>query len=139
MSHTDAGPRWEPRVAPEKIRRLYEADARGILDQELLDDVAFALYARCDSILTVTEAVRGRAKCPRCAQLCERVRARTGKPREDRLRCETCAWESTWGAYRKSYQDRRLFGGGAVDASGFTWSSSRRLALPRRRCGLSTG
>ena len=29
--------RWAPRMEPEKIRRLYEMDARGIRDEELLD------------------------------------------------------------------------------------------------------
>lgn len=27
---------WAPRVRPEKIRRLYQAEARGILDEELI-------------------------------------------------------------------------------------------------------
>jgi hypothetical protein len=116
VSNHDVGPQWEPRVSPEKIRRLYETDARGILDEELLDDIAFALYARCESILTVTEAVRGRVKCPRCSRLCDRLKTPTGETREDVLRCGDCAWETTWGAYHQSYRDRRLIGRGAVDA-----------------------
>src|SRR5438309_1523131 len=30
--------RWAPRVNPHKIRRLYETDARGIVDDELIED-----------------------------------------------------------------------------------------------------
>jgi hypothetical protein len=116
MRDRDAGPRWEPRVAPEKIRRLYETDAQGMLDEELLDDVAFALYARCDSTLTVTEAVRGRVKCPHCSQICERIKAQTGSSREDVLRCGHCSWELTWGIYHDSFQGQQLIGRGAVDA-----------------------
>jgi ribosomal protein L37AE/L43A len=78
--------------------------------------VAYALYARCDSIVTVTEAVRGRFRCPRCADICDRIDMRTGVSADHVLRCSRCSWEMTVGAYRKSYRDRRLFGGGAEEA-----------------------
>ena len=116
MASQNTDLRWEPRVPGLRIRRLYETDARGILDEELLDEVAYALYSRCESILTVTEAVRGRVKCPRCGMICTRVRAASRKSREDPLRCPDCAWETTWGDYRRSYENKRLFGGGAVEA-----------------------
>jgi len=45
---------WAPPVSKEKIRRLYESDASGLRDDELLDDVGITLYLRCKSILTVT-------------------------------------------------------------------------------------
>lgn len=32
---------WEPRVPQHKIRRLYENDAAGIIDEALIDDVAY--------------------------------------------------------------------------------------------------
>jgi len=53
---------WAKKVSPNKIRRLYNLDAQGIMDEELIDDVAYTFYARCESILTVTEASRGRVK-----------------------------------------------------------------------------
>ena len=37
----DALPRWAPRVPQDKVRRLYETDARGIYDDELIDDVGY--------------------------------------------------------------------------------------------------
>src|SRR5205823_4480926 len=46
--------RWTPRLRPEKLCRLYETDARGILDEDLVDEVAYALYSRCESIIKVT-------------------------------------------------------------------------------------
>jgi hypothetical protein len=116
MARQNTDLRWEPRVRGDRIRRLYETDARGILDEELLDEVAYALFSRCESILTVTEAVRGRVRCPRCAAICARLRAESRRPRQDRLRCPDCAWETVWGDYQRSYQNKRLFGGGAVDA-----------------------
>ena len=39
------------RVPRHKIRRLYESDARGMLDEELLDDVGYGIYARCQDII----------------------------------------------------------------------------------------
>ncbi len=49
-----------------KIRRLYESDAKRILDQELYEDVGICLLLllRCESILTINEAKHGRVKCP---------------------------------------------------------------------------
>src|SRR5260370_18584882 len=86
MARQNTDLRWEPRVPGLRIRRLYETDARGIRDEVLLDEVAYALYSRCESILTVTEAVRGRVKCPRCGTLCRRLRAARRESREDPLR-----------------------------------------------------
>jgi hypothetical protein len=71
--------RWAPRVNPSLIRRLYEADARGIVDDELFDDVGSALHARCQSILA--GASRG-AERPRFSAIQSRVRSchRTALP-----------------------------------------------------------
>lgn len=49
-------PKWSPRVRKEKIRRLYQNDARGILAEELLYDVGTTLYCRCESILDPSAA-----------------------------------------------------------------------------------
>jgi hypothetical protein len=104
-------PRWNPRVPQHQIRRLYENDARGILDEDLVQDVAIALYLRCQSILVATEAHEGQATCPRCG----------GKIPHDWnknavITCAGCGWRTTWGAYFKTYQDKQLHGGGAVFA-----------------------
>lgn len=97
--------KWSRRVKPAAIRRLYTFDAKGIVDEELIDEVGYAMYARCLSIRTVTEAHAGRAICPRCRAI---VRHRWKK--EEPLICE-CGWQATWGAYLKSYQGKQLHGG----------------------------
>jgi hypothetical protein len=104
-------PRWYPRVRQEKIRRLYESDAQGLLDEELTEDVAWRLYQRCRSILIATEAHDGRATCPRCE-----TKIPHNWDRAAILRCSGCGWQTTWGAYLKTYQDKQLHGGGAVFA-----------------------
>jgi hypothetical protein len=95
-------------VLPQTIRRLYELDARGIRDADLIDEVAWALYARCESILRATNAGRGRVHCP----WCDGMVPHRGR-KEVVMRC-ACGWESTWGDYLATYQHRQLSGGGAV-------------------------
>jgi hypothetical protein len=102
---------WAKRVSPAKIRQVYNLDAQGIMDEELIDDVAYAFYARCESILKVTEASRGRVKCPECG--C--VILRHGVDKEQIIKCQDCSWEITWGEYFRSYHQKQLHGGGAVD------------------------
>ena len=105
--------RWAPRVNPVAIRRLYETDAQGIVDEEQIDEVGYALYARCRSILRATEAHQGRVTCPRCEHVVDRG-ASAGARREEIVRCARCGWRARWREYFQTYQDKRLVGGGAV-------------------------
>ncbi|MCL4506333.1 MAG: hypothetical protein M1434_06945 [Chloroflexi bacterium] len=107
----DIRPQWHPRVKKELVRRLYENDARGLRDEDLIARVGFALLLRCQSILIATEAHAGRATCPRC----EAIIPHHSQP-DEALVCARCGWQTTWAAYHRSYRDRQLFGGGAVDA-----------------------
>lgn len=102
---------WAPRVPQFKIRRLYESDALGAWDSELIDEVAYGFYARCQSILTVTAAEHGRVACPGCGQVIERHAGH-----DETLRCERCGWQITWREYLHSYQHKQLSGGSAVGA-----------------------
>jgi hypothetical protein len=99
-------PQWAPRVPRELIRRLYEREAQGIIDEELVDEVAFAFYARCQSIIQATEAARGRAACARCDHVIDHlVRG------AEVLRCEKCGWELAWRDYRVSFRGKYLITG----------------------------
>jgi predicted RNA-binding Zn-ribbon protein involved in translation (DUF1610 family) len=74
------------------VRRFYEAAARGALDEALIDDVGTALYGRCRSILTVTEAhMGGRLPCPSCGHV---IRRKGG--RDEVLNCKECSWSLPW-------------------------------------------
>lgn len=101
--------RWAPRVQPHKLRRLYELDAQGILDEELLDDVGYALYSRCQSILHVSSAMLGNVHCPRC----DTIIRRQGNDPSELLHCPTCDWETVWAAYHNTYCTQELGAGGA--------------------------
>src|SRR5512144_2484312 len=91
-------PTWAPRVPQARIRRLYELDARGIYDAELLDEVGWALRSRCQSFIAAVEAVRGRAVCPACGQI-----VRHGARPDEVLHC-ACGWECTWRSYFATIQ-----------------------------------
>jgi len=107
-----AAVRWAPRVAPWKVRRLYENDAQGLVDEELIDDVAYSLYARCQSILAVYAAEQGLVACP----LCGAEIPRRQRDEQELLRCPLGHWQTTWGLYRKSYRHKQLWAGRAVTA-----------------------
>ena len=110
--------RWAPRVAKRKIQRLYEWESKGVLDEELIEDVGFTLLLRCRAILTIRDARDGRVTCPRCDRE-ERatVILRTGEGGPDELiECDRCEWKITWGEYHKTYQHKQLHSGGAVAA-----------------------
>jgi hypothetical protein len=111
MEREAAPVRWASKVAPEKIRRLYEADAAGLGDEELLDEVGCGLYVRCVSILEVTEAALGRAKCHGCGGI---IRHRAG--RDEGLRCEGGGWGASWRGCQRGYKGKQLFGGAALGA-----------------------
>lgn len=100
MPPTSTLPAWAPRVAQAPIRRLYELDAQGIVDDELIDTVAYALLARCESFIAATDAAEGRVHCPRCAAIV---------PRADLLRCP-CGWALPWTDYFDTIQHRQLSG-----------------------------
>jgi hypothetical protein len=102
------GFKWARRVEPEKIRRLYTLDAKGIVDEELIDEVGYAMYARCESIRIATEAHAGRPTCHKCRGTMEH-RWKRNEP----MVCESCGWTTTWGDYLKTYQRKQLYGGKA--------------------------
>jgi hypothetical protein len=102
--------RWARRVSREKIRQLYRQDAQGIVDEELIDEVGTALYARCQSILLVSNA---QVRCPRCQEIFD---VGWGDKREDDdvAVCPTagCGWQVTHRQYHDSWRRRRLISWG---------------------------
>ena len=88
------------------IRRLYEADAAGLADAALVDEVGCALLARCETIRRVTER-----RCPECGDPLEEAWKRL--PRDRRVWCRGCRWTSTWQVYHRSYKGQRIHGGRA--------------------------
>jgi hypothetical protein len=104
MSSNRILPEWAPRVPQAKIRQLYQNDAAGIYDDELINEVGYGLLARCKSFIEANEAFHGRVRCPRCSAIVNHSRAK-----DELLRC-ACGWELTWGEYFATIQHRQLSG-----------------------------
>ena len=102
---------WSPRVSQQKIRLLYEKDAKGIIDEKLIDDIAFSFFIRCQDIITVTDASLGKVKCIKCENIIYH-----NWNKDEVLKCNKCSWKTTWGTYLKSYQRKQLHGGTALEA-----------------------
>ena len=100
-------PVWAPRLRKLHIQRLYQSCGQGLLDEELVDEVGFALYSRCISLLEVSEAIRGNPPCPRCG-----ATAQIDSAPDPFARCTACGWLCSWDEYQKTYQRKGLFAGG---------------------------
>ena len=93
-------PVWAPRVPQRKIYQLYETDAQGIYDLDLIQEVGYGLLARCESFITANRAREGELPCPECGQTVRR---------EETLRCP-CGWTLPWADYFKTIQHKQLSG-----------------------------
>ena len=100
MATSSRLPRWAPRVPRIKIRQLYERDAQGIYDLDLIHEVGYGLLARCESFITANRAREGELPCPECGQTVRR---------EEMLRCP-CGWALSWADYFKTIQHKQLSG-----------------------------
>ena len=91
---------WAPKVSLAKIRALYLMDARGLQDEDLIDEVGMSLYWRCQSILEYTLAHTGWVQCKRCANsgITTQIERKTRKPSE-LLKCAVCDWQVRWRVY----------------------------------------
>jgi hypothetical protein len=112
MRFSNEKPHWAAKVSRAKIHLLYESDAQGITDLVLIDEVGWALWERCDSILTVTAAHNGRVLCPVCGTVIERENPWLA---DEIVECAKCDWQILWATYHQSYRGKQLFGANAVD------------------------
>jgi hypothetical protein len=115
----NGGIRWAPRLSKEMLRRLYQSDAAGLLDEALLDEVGTTLYQRCRSILDVKDAREGRVHCLQCAEegidtviIHSPIRRDAWEHTE--VVCPRCGWRVVWGDFVRSYKRHQLNAGGAV-------------------------
>lgn len=108
----DARVHWARKVSQAKVRRLYQMDALGIVDEELIDQVGIAFYARCQSILWVS---RAQVRCPRCGHV---FQVETGRAGEEAIMCPTvgCSWQTTYRQWHNSWRHQDLIGTRAASA-----------------------
>jgi hypothetical protein len=89
----------------EWIAKLYELDAQGIADEELVDKVGYRMYERCRDCIAVSDAAVGRRfACPMCG-----IDATVDGSGIDRtLRCFGCGWVSGWETFHHSWRHMEL-------------------------------
>ena len=127
--------RWAAKVPRAKIRQLYRADALGVVDGELIADVGEALYARCQSILLLTD---GSFLCPCCAAV---IVVGWGRPEDADIPCpaEGCGWTTTNRAYHNSWRRQDLLGGNIRGPMEVFMAGYDRSRNPRERMRLIDG
>lgn len=107
---------WAKRVSRGDIRRLYESDARGLLDEELLEELHFAIYARVLDMFEVRAAQTfGRVKCRACGALLGQPYRMGAGSKEIPLHCAQCGWQTTCGEFYASYTGKSLLPGSVVE------------------------
>ena len=97
--------RWAPKLRPDKLVRLYEDDAAGMRDEELLDDVAWTLYFRVRDVIRVS---RSRVVCLQCTT--EFAVRWQGEDPQLTSSCPTCGWTTTAEEYHRSWEHQDLNG-----------------------------
>jgi hypothetical protein len=107
---------WAERVSRRDIQRLYESDARGMLDEELLDQVHYAIHARVCDMFEVREAQQfGQVQCRGCREPIPQPYQMGSRNKNKVLHCEQCGWSVTCGEYYASYTGRSMLPGSAFD------------------------
>ncbi|TAK24069.1 MAG: hypothetical protein EPO26_06555 [Chloroflexota bacterium] len=105
--------RYAPKLPIARIRRLYQADALRLRDDDLLTDVGWRLVARCADVLMVSAS---QARCPEC-HACFRV-PWIGQPPSLVSTCPPCGWSVTAGEYHDSWRHQDLWGTNAREPLG---------------------
>jgi hypothetical protein len=97
--------RWAPMPPAHKLVALYEANAQGLDDGELLDDVGWRLWERLVDVLRVTS---GRVRCP--ARSTEfQVRTPNREP-DEAVPCPGDDWQITPRQWHAGWRHRGLNG-----------------------------
>ncbi|MCL1859613.1 MAG: hypothetical protein FWF92_10330 [Oscillospiraceae bacterium] len=98
--------KWSKRVPQELISRLYNNSVSGICDDELADEVGWALYARCESIISATGGFENKILlCPECGNNIPLI--------ENIFNCP-CGFHATWEEFKKSYKGKQLHASNAL-------------------------
>ena len=106
---------WSPKLRQAKIRQLYQNDARGTVDEMLVEDVGLGLLDRCRSIWLVT---RREIECPRCGSMFSLSEPGSWRMLPGVRSCPTpgCGWETTAEEWHESWKHRELLGTAAMPA-----------------------
>jgi ribosomal protein L37AE/L43A len=95
---------------------LYESDAKGLLDGNLLDEVHYAIYVRVSDMFEVREAQQtGRVTCRHCREPISQPYRMGTRNKNNVLKCDNCGWQVTCGEFYKSYTGKSMLPGSVTD------------------------
>jgi hypothetical protein len=122
--------RWAEKVSRSKLVKLYQNDAKMIVDEDLLDDVGYAFYARCNQARNVRAAMeKGEIICNHCGA----VHKAAGYA--SLIAC-SCGYSYTYREYRRSFNAHNMPAGRATEifdtfADKWEWckTSSEKMLL----------
>ena len=98
--------KWCKKVPQALIARLYNQSVSGIEDDELINEVGCALYARCESIVSATNGFE--KKCLICLNCGADV------PLSNNIFDCPCGFHATWDEFKKSYKGKQLHAANAL-------------------------
>lgn len=100
--------RWSPKISRQKLKDLYKSDAKGLEDEELVDDVGYTLYARCLQGRDETRLMRiGQMTCHHCGNTLE------FKGMDALITC-ACGYQYILRDYRRSFRKNNMPAGAAT-------------------------
>jgi len=101
--------KWSEKVSRSKLIRLYQNDAKGLVDEDLLDEVGYTLYSRCKQARETFECLnKGEIICHHCGTV-NKATSYT-----DLIHCP-CGYYYTYREYRRSCRANSIPGGRATD------------------------
>jgi len=107
---------WAGKVSRRDIQRLYASDAKGLLDEDLLNQVIVSIYVRIWDMFEVREAQKlGRVKCRSCKAYISQPYVMGGPNKNNPLVCEQCGWRTTCGDFYESYTGKDMLPGSRTE------------------------
>ena len=100
--------KWSEKLSRGKLVSLYQTDAKGIVDEELLDDVGYAFYARCK------QAKDTRSRLPNGEIICHNCGAVLKTASYTSLIPCLCGYYYTYREYRRSFNAHNMPAGRAA-------------------------
>ncbi len=125
---------WARKVSRRDIQRLYASDASGMLDEDLLNQILYGIYARITDMLELQEAQKkGIVHCRSCGSVTP-DRFRMGyRHKSDLLICQKCGWQVTCGEFFESYSGERMLPGSRPDVfNGFMERFPKAKTAPEK-------
>ena len=99
--------KWCKKVPQALISRLYNQSVSCIPNDELANEVGWALYARCESIISATYGFEKKVLI--CPNLCG-----ADVPLVDNIFNCSCGFYATWEDFKKSYKGKQLYAANAL-------------------------